>query len=119
MTLLAALVFAVFGNLVSCYHPHHSVTVWMYTCLPWLLSSAMTWANRAVRQARRPFHLLPQPRMEVFLTDNRGFGVRAAEPIARGTFVVEYAGAPHCIVLSLISCMSMSVLLLQVHVHAP
>lgn len=43
---------------------------------------------------RRPFHLLPQPRMEVFLTDNRGHGVRAAEPIARGTFVVEYAGTP-------------------------
>lgn len=31
--------------------------------------------------------------MEVFLTDNRGFGVRAAEPIARGTFIVEYTGA--------------------------
>ncbi len=45
--------------------------------------------------ARRQFHQLPQPRMEVFLTSDRGFGVRAAEPIARGSFVVEYTGALH------------------------
>jgi len=31
--------------------------------------------------------------MEIFLTtNNRGHGVRAARPIARGEFVVEYAG---------------------------
>ncbi len=32
--------------------------------------------------------------MDVFLTDNRGWGVRAAERIARGAFIVEYTGAP-------------------------
>ena len=41
---------------------------------------------------RRPFHLLPPPRMDLFLTDNRGWGVRAAEPLRRGAFICEYAG---------------------------
>ena len=55
----------------------------------------------------RPFHLLPVPKTELFLTDNRGWGVKAAEQIPRGTFIVEYAGTfcltincidsrPHC-----------------------
>lgn len=40
----------------------------------------------------RPFHDLQSPQVEVFLTDNRGWGVKAAETIMKGTFVVEYAG---------------------------
>lgn len=41
-----------------------------------------------------PFHRLKPPRMEVFLTDNgRGWGVRAAQPVKKGDFIVEYAGA--------------------------
>jgi hypothetical protein len=46
----------------------------------------------ADRCANRPFHLLPLPPMEVFLTSDKGWGVRAAAPIPRGTFVCEYAG---------------------------
>lgn len=42
--------------------------------------------------AYRPFHQLQSPKVEVFLTRDRGWGVKAAEPIARGSFVVEYAG---------------------------
>ncbi|KAK9907625.1 hypothetical protein WJX75_007200 [Coccomyxa subellipsoidea] len=42
--------------------------------------------------SNRPFHLLPVPKTELFLTDNRGWGVKAAEQIPRGTFIVEYAG---------------------------
>ena len=30
--------------------------------------------------------------MEVFLTRDRGWGVKAAQPIAKGSFIVEYAG---------------------------
>ena len=37
--------------------------------------------------------------MEVFLTSNRGWGVKAGEPITRGAFIVEYAGE-RCIALS-------------------
>ena len=40
----------------------------------------------------RPFHQLSSPKVDVFLTSNRGWGVRAAEPIPKGTFIVEYAG---------------------------
>ncbi|KAL0051651.1 hypothetical protein WJX82_011245 [Trebouxia sp. C0006] len=40
----------------------------------------------------RPFHQLASPQVEVFLTTNRGWGVKAAEPIAKGTFIIEYAG---------------------------
>lgn len=40
----------------------------------------------------RPFHQLQSPEMEVFLTSNRGWGVKAGEPITRGAFIVEYAG---------------------------
>lgn len=40
----------------------------------------------------RPFHELQSPQVEVFLTENRGWGVKAAQPISKGTFVVEYAG---------------------------
>jgi hypothetical protein len=40
----------------------------------------------------RPFHQLEAPRMQTFLTANRGWGVRAAEVIPKGTFIVEYAG---------------------------
>ena len=40
----------------------------------------------------RPFHQLRSPEVEVFLTTNRGWGVKAAEPIQKGSFIVEYAG---------------------------
>ncbi|KAK9862836.1 hypothetical protein WJX84_010200 [Apatococcus fuscideae] len=40
----------------------------------------------------RPFNHQASPKMEVFLTPNRGWGVRAEEPIAKGTFVIEYCG---------------------------
>jgi hypothetical protein len=43
-------------------------------------------------RAGRPFHLLPAPRMDLFLTDNRGWGVVAAQPLSRGAFICEYAG---------------------------
>lgn len=33
-----------------------------------------------------------QVKLEVFKTENKGWGVRAAEPILRGTFVCEYIG---------------------------
>ncbi|BDA47993.1 probable histone-lysine N-methyltransferase, H3 lysine-36 and H4 lysine-20 specific isoform at N-terminal half [Coccomyxa sp. Obi] len=42
--------------------------------------------------SNRPFHALPMPKTELFLTENRGWGVKAAEHIPRGTFIVEYAG---------------------------
>ncbi|KAF5826675.1 hypothetical protein DUNSADRAFT_2393, partial [Dunaliella salina] len=42
--------------------------------------------------SNRPFHLLKGPSMEAFLTDNRGYGVRATEPASRGSFLLEYAG---------------------------
>ena len=32
------------------------------------------------------------PPVEVFLTQEKGWGVRAAAPISKGAFVVEYAG---------------------------
>ena len=38
--------------------------------------------------------MLQLPRMDLFLTENRGWGVRAAAPIPRGAYIVEYAGAP-------------------------
>lgn len=41
----------------------------------------------------RPFHALSMPKTELFLTENRGWGVKAAEHIPRGTFIVEYAGS--------------------------
>lgn len=40
----------------------------------------------------KPFHLLKAPPLEVFLTDNRGHGVRLTQPLEKGQFVVEYAG---------------------------
>jgi len=42
--------------------------------------------------SNRPFHLLKGPSMEAFLTENRGYGVRATEPAPRGSFLLEYAG---------------------------
>ena len=44
------------------------------------------------RCSNRPFHALDLPPMEVFLTSEKGWGVRATGAIRRGTFVVEYAG---------------------------
>eukprot|EP00884_Botryococcus_braunii_P021638 jgi/Botrbrau1/8158/Bobra.357_2s0006.1 len=44
------------------------------------------------RCSNRPFHLLEGPRMKVFLTENRGWGVQASESIEKGSFIVEYAG---------------------------
>ena len=40
----------------------------------------------------RPFHQLQSPKVEVFLTRDRGWGVKAAELVAKGSFIVEYAG---------------------------
>lgn len=39
-----------------------------------------------------PFHLLPKLDLEVFLTENRGYGVRTNQFLATGQFVVEYTG---------------------------
>ena len=41
----------------------------------------------------RPFSMLQLPKMDLILTENRGWGVKAAAPIPRGAFIVEYAGA--------------------------
>ena len=40
----------------------------------------------------RPFHQLQSPKVEVFLTRDRGWGVKAAEHVPKGSFIVEYAG---------------------------
>lgn len=40
----------------------------------------------------KPFYMLQTPKMEVFLTSSKGWGVRAAEDILHGAFIVEYAG---------------------------
>eukprot|EP00878_Enallax_costatus_P012229 GHUV01012772.1.p1 GENE.GHUV01012772.1~~GHUV01012772.1.p1 ORF type:complete len:999 (+),score=387.95 GHUV01012772.1:221-3217(+) len=40
----------------------------------------------------RPFHLLKAPELDVFLTENRGHGVRVMNKLPPGTFVMEYAG---------------------------
>ncbi len=44
------------------------------------------------RCTNRPFVELASPAMEVFLTPDKGWGVRAAAFIPRGSFIVEYAG---------------------------
>jgi hypothetical protein len=44
------------------------------------------------RCTNRPFVELASPAMEVFLTPDKGWGVRASAFIPRGSFVVEYAG---------------------------
>ncbi|PSC72083.1 histone H3 Lys 36 methyltransferase ASH1 isoform A [Micractinium conductrix] len=44
------------------------------------------------RCTNRPFVELQSPSMEVFLTPDKGWGVRAAGFIPKGSFVVEYAG---------------------------
>jgi hypothetical protein len=44
------------------------------------------------RCSNRPFHQLECPSMEVFLTRDKGWGVRAKEFIPMGRYVVEYAG---------------------------
>ena len=36
--------------------------------------------------------MLQLPKMDLILTENRGWGVKAAAPIPKGTFIVEYAG---------------------------
>jgi SET domain-containing protein len=38
--------------------------------------------------------MLQLPKMDLFLTENRGWGVKAAAPIPKGAFIVEYAGVP-------------------------
>ncbi|KAF6258157.1 hypothetical protein COO60DRAFT_1152954 [Scenedesmus sp. NREL 46B-D3] len=42
--------------------------------------------------SNKPFHLLKAPQLDVFLTRNRGHGVRMTQPLRQGNFVVEYAG---------------------------
>lgn len=44
------------------------------------------------RCSNRPFYQLECPSMEVFLTRDKGWGVRSKEFIPRGRYVVEYAG---------------------------
>jgi len=44
------------------------------------------------RCGNRPFYQLECPSMEVFLTKDKGWGVRAKEFIPMGRYVVEYAG---------------------------
>lgn len=44
----------------------------------------------------KPFHQLKAPALEVFLTENRGHGVRMTQPLDKGQFVVEYAGEVSC-----------------------
>ena len=50
----------------------------------------------------RSFEELKSTLVEAFLTPNRGWGVKAAQPIRDGSFVVEYVGgfimlpAYHC-----------------------
>lgn len=45
--------------------------------------------------------MLQLPKMDLFLTENRGWGVKAAAPIPRGSFIVEYAGALSTVMLSM------------------
>jgi hypothetical protein len=45
----------------------------------------------------RSFEELKSPLVEAFLTPNRGWGVKAAQPIQDGCFVVEYVG--ECLML--------------------
>ena len=40
----------------------------------------------------KPFYKLKTPEIEVFLTETKGWGVRAKEAIPQGTFLVEYVG---------------------------
>ena len=47
-----------------------------------------------LRSMCRPFQAMRSPQVESFLTENRGWGVRASQPIQKGTFIVEYAGTP-------------------------
>ncbi|KAJ1656997.1 hypothetical protein IWQ61_003522 [Dispira simplex] len=42
--------------------------------------------NRAIQNTR------PFPHLEIFKTRDRGWGVRATEPIPKGTFIAEYVG---------------------------
>eukprot|EP00775_Hariotina_reticulata_P011777 gene11777-11922_t len=42
--------------------------------------------------SNKPFHLLKAPSLDIFLTENRGHGVRVAAPLPKNCFVVEYAG---------------------------
>ena len=44
------------------------------------------------RCSNRPFYQLDCPNVEVYLTKDKGWGVRANEYIPRGSFVVEYSG---------------------------
>ena len=53
------------------------------------------WAHHTEKRLTqcRPFSMLQLPKMDLILTENRGWGVKAAAPIPKGTFIVEYAGA--------------------------
>lgn len=44
------------------------------------------------RCSNRPFYQQEHPDVEVFLTTDKGWGVRAAESIPRGQFIAEYLG---------------------------
>ena len=41
--------------------------------------------------------------MESFLTEGRGWGIKAAEAIQKGTFIVEYAGGEICAASAVLS----------------
>ena len=60
---------------------------------------------------RRGFQNLANPRMEAFQTQHTGWGVRACQPIAKGNFIIEYAGAP--LALYIVECHSGSCQLAQ------
>eukprot|EP00798_Chlamydomonas_sp_ICE-L_P007513 gene7513-658_t len=42
--------------------------------------------------SNRPFHQLEEPEVETFATENMGHGIRAMQHVARGSFLMEYAG---------------------------
>lgn len=42
----------------------------------------------------RPFQELPSPCVQIFLTEGRGWGVKAAHTILCSSFIVEFVGEP-------------------------
>jgi hypothetical protein len=59
--------------------------------------------------SNKPFHLLKAPQLDVFLTENRGHGVRMTQPLRKGNFVVEYAGEVRGVLHLLLLCRCCSV----------
>lgn len=57
----------------------------MYECGPWCGCDRARCQNRLVQRGLRV-------RLQVFQTDNRGWGVRCRDDLDCGTFVCTYAG---------------------------